>query len=133
MNSANPAALVTNYKQIAAAGKQLLRTDIPADILQAFIELGLKVKNANVANVDLDKSKNFPSGQNPKYEAMRELVQKAIQPKTLPVASTPSKKPSTTPTKKPTKKPTSSTTKPPAGQPQNLNDACAYDPNQASN
>ncbi|MEV8377162.1 LCP family protein [Kribbella sp. NPDC056861] len=130
VNSANPAALVTSYKQIAAAGKQLLRTDIPQEILPAFIELGLKVKNANVANVDLDKSKNFPTGQRPNYEAMRELVKAAIAPKSKPVASTPSSKPSTSPTKKPTKKPSATTSKPPAGQPQNLNDACAYDPSQ---
>jgi LCP family protein required for cell wall assembly len=130
VNSANPAALVANYKQIAAAGKQLLRTDIPSDILADFIELGLKVKNANVTNVDLDKSKNFPTGQNPNYEAMRELVQQAIQPKTKPVASTPSSKPSTSTTKKPGKK---TSTKPPAGQPQNLADACAYDPTQTGN
>ncbi|MDX6281002.1 MAG: polyisoprenyl-teichoic acid--peptidoglycan teichoic acid transferase [Kribbellaceae bacterium] len=127
VNSASPAALVTSYNQIAAAGKQLLRTDIPGDILGSFIELGLKVKNANVTNVDLDKSKNFPTGQNPNYEAMRELVQKAIQPKTKPVASTPS----TSTTKKPGKKTT--TAKPPAGQPQNLADACAYDPTQTGN
>ncbi|MFI5710557.1 LCP family protein [Kribbella sp. NPDC051620] len=131
VNSASPAALVTSYNQIAAAGKQLLRTDIPGDILGDFIQLGLKVKNANVTNVDLDKSKNFPTGQNPNYEAMRELVQKAIQPKTKPVASTPSAKPSTSTTKKPGKKPT--TTKPPAGEPQNLADACAYDPTQTGN
>ncbi|MEU4390723.1 LCP family protein [Kribbella sp. NPDC023855] len=130
VNSANPQTLVTKYNQIAAAGKQLLRTDIPGEILKDFVTLGLKVKNANVTNVDLDKRKNFPTGQNPDYEAMRELVQKAIQPKTKPIASTPSSKPSTTPTKKPTKKPSSATTKPPAGEPQNLNDACAYDPTQ---
>jgi hypothetical protein len=88
------------------------------------------VKNANVANVDLNKSKNFPTGQRPNYEAMRELVKTAISPKSKPVASTPSSKPSTSPTKKPTKKPSSATSKPPAGQPQNLNDACAYDPSQ---
>jgi LCP family protein required for cell wall assembly len=129
VNSANPATLVTKYQAIASASKQLLRTDIPQEILPAFIELGLKVKNASVSNVDLDKSKNFPTGQNPDYEAMREIVQKAIQSKaTKPVASTPSTKPSTSTTKKPGSK--ASTPKPPAGTPQNLNDACAYNPSQ---
>ncbi|GAA1603942.1 hypothetical protein GCM10009789_67450 [Kribbella sancticallisti] len=134
VNSANPQALVTKYQQIASAGKKLLRTDIPQEILPAFIELGLKVKNASVSNVDLDKSKNFPTGKNPNYEAMRELVRKAIEPKaSKPVASTPSTKPSTsTSTKRPTTKPPTST-KPPAGTPQNLNDACAYDPAQTGN
>jgi len=135
VNSASPQALVTSYQQIAKAGKQLLRTDIPQEILPAFIQLGLKVKNAKVANIDLDKDKNFPSGKNPDYEAMREIIQKAISPKTAPVASTPTVKP----TKKPTTAPTSGSTKRPTtptkttatpGAAENLNDACAYNPSQ---
>ena len=123
VNSANPSALVTKYQQIASASKKLLRTDIPQEILPAFIELGLKVKNANVSNVDLDKDKNFPSGKNPNYEAMREIVKNALETKTTPVASTPS----TTTTKKPGTGKTT-TVKPPAGGTEDLNDACAYHP-----
>ncbi|WP_328520431.1 LCP family protein [Kribbella sp. NBC_00359] len=118
VNSVNPATLVTKYQQIASAGKQLLRTDIPQEILPAFIQLGLKVKSANVTNVDLDKTKNFPTGKNPDYTAMQEIIQKAIAPKTKPV-STPPKKPGTKTTATPTA---------PAGTPQNLTDACAYNP-----
>jgi LCP family protein required for cell wall assembly len=133
VNSVNPATLVTKYQQIAAAGKQVLRTDIPGDILGSFIELGLKVKNAKVTNVDLDKNKNFPTGKNPDYEAMRVLVQNAINPKTKPVASTPSttttKKPSSgTSTKKPSTKPSVT-----PGATENLNDACAYNPGETGN
>jgi LCP family protein required for cell wall assembly len=135
VNSVNPTTLVTKYQQIASAGKQLLRTDIPQEILPAFIQLGLKVKNASVTNVDLDKSKNFPTGKNPDYEAMQTLVQKAIspKPKPKPVGSTPSstatKKPSSgTTTKKPSTKP--STT---PGATENLNDACAYNPTGSGN
>ena len=82
VNSVNPATLVTKYQQIASAGKQVLRTDIPQEILPAFIQLGLKVKGAKVTNVDLDKNKNFPTGKNPDYTAMQEIIQKAIAPKT---------------------------------------------------
>ena len=71
VDSAQPATLVTKYQQIASASKKLLRTDIPQEILPSFIELGLKVKNAKVTNVDLDKDKNFPNGRDPDYEAMR--------------------------------------------------------------
>ncbi|TCO51257.1 LytR family transcriptional attenuator [Kribbella antiqua] len=118
VNSANPATLVTKYKQIAAAGKQLLRTDIPQELLPALITLGLKVQKANVSNVDLDKDKNFPNGRNPDYAAMRELVQQAINP---PKTTTPTaKKPAGTATKK-----TPATT-------QNLDNACAYHPTAKS-
>jgi LCP family protein required for cell wall assembly len=131
VNSANPATLVTKYQEIAAAGKQLLRTDIPQEILGAFIQLGLKVKNAKVTNIDLDKNKNFPTGKNPDYTAMQEIIQKAIAPKAA-----------TKPTVKPTTKPTSSaTTKKPGtpkptvtpGAAENLADACAYNPSQTGN
>jgi LCP family protein required for cell wall assembly len=102
VNSVNPATLVTKYQQIAAAGKQLLRTDIPQEILPAFIELGLKVKKAKVTNIDLDKNKNFPTGRNPNYEAMREIIQKAINPVASTSSSTTTKKPSSgTTTRKP--------------------------------
>jgi anionic cell wall polymer biosynthesis LytR-Cps2A-Psr (LCP) family protein len=120
VSSANPQALVTSYKEIAKAGKELLRTDIPLDILPAFTQLALKVKNAKVTNIDLDKNKNFPTGKNPDYTAMQQIIQKALNPAT---ASTPAVKP----TKKPGTK-TSATPTAPAGTPQNLTDACAYHP-----
>ncbi|MFC0629454.1 LCP family protein [Kribbella deserti] len=126
VDSAQPATLVTKYQQIASASKKLLRTDIPQEILSAFVELGLKVKGAKVTNVDLDKSKNFPNGRNPDYEAIAELVAKATKPKVKPVSST-TKPPSTTTTGKATTKPTSKpTTKP--GNEQDLADVCAYHP-----
>ena len=134
VNSANPATLVTKYQQIAAAGKELLRTDIPQELLPAFIQLALKVKSANVTNIDLDKDKNFPTGKNPDYAAMREIIQKGLNPQTKPAgtsSTTPStiRKPTTSTTKK------SSTPKPTTtpGAAQNLNDACAYNPNQTGN
>jgi LCP family protein required for cell wall assembly len=132
VNSVNPATLVTKYQQIASAGKQLLRTDIPQEILGAFIQLGLKVKNAKVTNIDLDKNKNFPTGKNPDYTAMQEIIQKALTAQTNPVAST------VKPTKKPTagtstKKPTPSKTTATPGAAENLNDACAYNPSQTGN
>jgi LCP family protein required for cell wall assembly len=134
VNSANPQTLVTSYQQIAKAGKQLLRTDIPQDILASFIQLALKVKNAKVTNIDLDKNKNFPTGKNPDYEAMREIIQKAIAPKTNPVASTPSVKPTKKPTSSTTtKRPTTPKTTATPGEAQNLNDACAYNPSQTGN
>jgi LCP family protein required for cell wall assembly len=134
VNSANPQALVTSYQQIAKAGKQLLRTDIPQEILPAFIQLALKVKSAKVTNIDLDKNKNFPTGKNPDYAAMQQIIQKAIAPKTAPVASTPTVKPTKAPTSGSTKRPTtpSKTTTTP-GAAENLNDACAYNPSQTGN
>ncbi|MFC6157718.1 LCP family glycopolymer transferase [Kribbella jiaozuonensis] len=134
VNSVNPATLVTKYQQIASAGKQLLRTDIPQEILPAFIQLGLKVKNAKVSNIDLDKNKNFPTGKNPDYTAMQEIIQKALAAQTNPVASTPTVKPTKKPTSgTTTKKPTAPKTTVTPGAAENLNDACAYNPSQTGN
>lgn len=125
VDSAQPSTLVTKYQQIASASKKLLRTDIPQEILPAFIELGMKVKNAKVTNVDLDKAKNFPNGRNPDYEAIAELVAKATKPKVKPVAATPAppKTTTTTPTGKATTK-----IPPKPGDEQDLADVCAYNP-----
>ncbi|GAA3132803.1 LCP family protein required for cell wall assembly [Kribbella aluminosa] len=125
VNSANPQALVTSYTEIANAGKQLLRTDIPGDILGAFVQLALKVKSAKVTSIDLNKDKNFPTGKNPDYAAMQQIIQKSLNP----VATTPTAKP-TKPTSGATKKPTPGKTTPTPGTAQNLSDACAYNPNE---
>ncbi|HET6738456.1 MAG TPA: LytR family transcriptional regulator, partial [Kribbella sp.] len=101
---------------------------IPGELLGAFVQLGLKVKNAKVTNIDLDKEKNFPSGKDPDYKAMQKIVQKSLNPPA----------PTTKPTVKPTKKPTTSTSKKPTpkktattpGTAENLADACAYNPSE---
>jgi LCP family protein required for cell wall assembly len=125
VQAADPANLVTKYQAIAKAGKQLLRTDIPQEVLPAFVQLGLKVKNAKVTNVDLDKRKNFPNGRNPNYEGMREIVTKATKPKSKPVTAT-SPKPGGTPS---SKRPTASAS-PAPGEQEDLKDACAYHPDE---
>ncbi|GAA1594234.1 MULTISPECIES: LCP family protein [Kribbella] len=80
VHSANPATLVSRYQQIAAAGKQLLRTDIPQELLPALVQLAVKMKHAAITNVDLDAARNFPTGRDPNYRAIRELVQQALHP-----------------------------------------------------
>ncbi|MFF0267636.1 LCP family protein [Kribbella sp. NPDC004536] len=108
VNSVSSATLVTKYQQIAAASRQMLRTDIPQELLPALIQLGLKVKQAGVSDIDLDKDKNFPTGRDPNYAAMRAIIQNALAPKPhRTTAATTSKKHVAT---------------------QNLNDACAYHP-----
>ncbi|MFD7153569.1 LCP family protein [Kribbella sp. NPDC059898] len=126
VNSASPQALVTSYQEIAKASKELLRTDIPQEILPAFIQLALKVKSAKVTNIDLDKNKNFPTGKNPDYTAMQQIIQNSLNP----VAGTPTPKPTNKPTTGTTKKPTPAKTTPTPGTAQNLADACAYNPNE---
>ncbi|WP_237771564.1 LCP family protein [Kribbella sp. ALI-6-A] len=119
---ATPQNVLTHYKEIAAAGEQLIRTDIPQTLLGDLAGLGAKVKTAKIRNIDLDKKKNFPNGRDPNYAGMRTIVAKAL-------AGTPSKpskpaKPAATP--RPSS-PVTPTTKPSA-DPADLADSCAYHP-----
>ncbi|MEU4196516.1 LCP family protein [Kribbella sp. NPDC026611] len=115
---ATPQNVLANYQSIAKAGEQLIRTDIPQDLLGQFVALGQRVKTAKIANVDLDKKHNFPTGENPNYAAMREIVRKALNPvrtTTQPVRP------------KTTTKPKTSTIKPPTNA-ADLTSECAYHP-----
>jgi LCP family protein required for cell wall assembly len=129
VHSADPGTLATKYQAIASAGKQLLRTDIPQELLPSLVQLGLKVKNAKVSNVDLDKKKNFPNGRHPDYDAIREIVATATSTDPKKAAATPrsNTSPSTSPTGTPSKRPSPSAS--PGGQ-EDLKDACAYHPDE---
>ncbi|MGW6280485.1 LCP family glycopolymer transferase [Kribbella sp. NPDC055071] len=111
---ATPQNVLANYQAIAKAGEQLIRTDIPQKLLGDFVTLGQRVKTAKIANIDLDKQKNYPNGRNPNYAAMRTLIQQALNPTTKPHRPTTTTKPH--PTTKPTTKPA------------DLTEACAYNP-----
>ncbi|TCN31583.1 LytR family transcriptional attenuator [Kribbella orskensis] len=133
VDAADPATLATKYQAIAKAGKNLLRTDIPQELLPALIQLAFKVKSANVSNVALDVSKLRLKYLHPDYEGLRETVEKALSAKPEPPSAaagagpTPGK--STPPGKNtsPGKPATSGKATPPAPT-ENLQDACAYHP-----
>ena len=115
---ATPQNVLANFQAIAAAGEQLIRTDIPQKLLGPLVTLGERVKTAKISNIDLDKKKNFPNGRNPNYAAMREIVAKALNPKPATPRRTTTTKPSTATQPKPT-------TQPDDGD---LSSACAYNP-----
>ena len=120
MDAADPGTLITKYQPIAKAGKDLLRTDIPQELLPALVQLALKVKSATVSNVYLDVAKLRLKYLHPDYEGLRETVAAALDQKP---ASTPST--STTPSTKTTTPKETTATPPPV---QDLKDACAYNP-----
>jgi len=113
---ATPQNVMANYLELAKAGESLVRTDIPQSILSSFVTLGQRMKNATITNIDLDKKKNYPTGQNPNYAAMRVIIQKHLNPAAKPVAPKP------TATQSPRKPKTTST------PPPDLKEACAYNP-----
>ncbi|WP_343983105.1 LCP family protein [Kribbella koreensis] len=127
VDAANPSTLVTKYQAIAKAGKNLLRTDIPQELLPALIQLALKVKSGTVSNVSLDVSKLKLKYLHPDYEGLRETVAKALEPKPeTPATTTPPSTPATKDPKTLARPGAGKTTPPPATV--DLADACAYHP-----
>jgi LCP family protein required for cell wall assembly len=120
IDEAKPLNLLRRYQQLAAAGKQIVRTDIPSVLLPAFVDLGTKMKGAPVQSVVFKTSDKFFSGD-PDFAWMHEVARKALHPhhrKHAPAASSPSS-PSSSPSVDP-------------GAPENPKDTCAYDPTLAS-
>jgi LCP family protein required for cell wall assembly len=117
---AKPATLVLRYQRLAAAGKEILRTDVPSTQLPALVDLAMKVKQHQVRSVVFTPSANFFSGD-PDFDWIHGVVRKAL---------TPPRTPSTTPASPSTPSPgTPTPTETPAdGEATTAQDVCAYHP-----
>ena len=78
---ANPLNLLRNYQAVAKAGKELVRTDIPRELLPAFVDLGLKVKEHRLKSVVFRLSDSFNPGD-PDFTYVHDTVAKALAPHT---------------------------------------------------
>jgi polyisoprenyl-teichoic acid--peptidoglycan teichoic acid transferase len=85
IEQANPTNMFRRYADIAAATKEILRTDIPKEVLDDFVDLALVIKDAKVRSVvfkntyDLDSSDpNYFNPGDPDYKWMHKTVAKAI-------------------------------------------------------
>lgn len=131
VDAADPRTLATKYQAVANAGKNLLRTDIPQELLPALIQLARRVKAGTVSNVSLDVVKLRLKYLHPDYEGLRKTVAAALAPKSEEPATTPSTVPTEPPSTKSPKtlaRPGTGRTTPPAPT-EDLANACAYNPN----
>jgi LCP family protein required for cell wall assembly len=85
IGQANPTNMLRRYIDIAAATKDILRTDIPKDLLKPFVDLALEVKDAKVRSVvfkyTYDLSPDDPNYFNPgdpDYKWMHHTVARSI-------------------------------------------------------
>ncbi len=76
IDSADPVTLLTRYERILDAGRQILRTDIPAELLPAFVDLAFQVKDAKVRSVVFARSDRFAPDA-PDYDWMHQVVARA--------------------------------------------------------
>jgi polyisoprenyl-teichoic acid--peptidoglycan teichoic acid transferase len=105
IEQANPWNMLRRYQGLASAGSKVVRTDIPRELLTAFVKLALKAKDHRAKSVLFRLSSDFSPGD-PDFDYMHEVVHKALLP---PLKHRPHA-PSATEDDK---------------------DACAYNPNQA--
>ena len=69
----NPVNVVTKFQDIAKAGKQVMKTDIPQSMLGYFVDLGLKTRKLPVQQVELVPPAIDP--QNPDYTQIHQMVE----------------------------------------------------------
>ena len=78
-DQANPINLLKRYQSLAAAGKKLLSTDIPRELLPAFVDLALKMKDHRIKSVVFRSSDEFNPGD-PDFHYIHSTVRKALKP-----------------------------------------------------
>ncbi|MDQ3480469.1 MAG: LCP family protein [Actinomycetota bacterium] len=77
IDEADLMTLVTRYKKILAAGREILETDIPAEILPPLVDLAGLVQDSKVRSVVFARSDRF-SPSSPDYDFMHRTVQEAL-------------------------------------------------------
>lgn len=134
IDAADPTNLITRYTDLVQTGKEVVYTDIPLKLLPAFVELGMRVKDAKVKSVVFKTSDKFFSGD-PDFDWMHEAVDRALHPKKYRdgkgggAGDAPTDVPTDTPTDTPTDVPTEDPTEDP-GAAVNARDSCAYQPEE---
>jgi anionic cell wall polymer biosynthesis LytR-Cps2A-Psr (LCP) family protein len=77
IDQANPANLLRRYQSLAAAGQKVVSTDIPRELLPAFVELALKSKDHKAKSVLFRLSDQFNPGD-PDFAYMHQVVAKSL-------------------------------------------------------
>lgn len=79
IEEANPLNLFRRYQELAAAGEDVVYTDIPRDLAPAFVELALKVKDQPLRSVVFRNSEKFFSGD-PDFDYVQTTVENTLRP-----------------------------------------------------
>lgn len=66
LKQVSPAVIFTRFQEVAAAGKSLIKTDIPKDMLPTYLDLANKAKKRGFKVLDLVPEKGYHPG-NPDY------------------------------------------------------------------
>lgn len=77
----NPQNVLTHFNEVAQAGTDMVRTDLPQDKLPEFFDLMLKAKQHPVQSLELTPEGGVDEW-NPDWEQVRQMVQNALHPPT---------------------------------------------------
>ncbi|MDR0416287.1 MAG: LCP family protein [Propionibacteriaceae bacterium] len=134
VKQANFTTMLTRYEAVAAAGSNLMNTDVPATMLPAMLELALRVKNGTLTSMQFGGWGDWEfNSSHPDFAMMRQRMKDAIAASTAPPAdpgpSDPSAPDPTDPTQDPGRPSADPGDEPPsAADPADLDDVCAYRP-----
>ena len=93
IKQANPATMLSRYEDIAKAGKTIVYTDMPQEVLPMMVDLSLRVKDGNVRSIVFKHGVDGFLSPSPDFSLMRKQVKTAL-------GESKSAKPSGTATKK---------------------------------
>jgi LCP family protein required for cell wall assembly len=110
IKQANPTNMLARYEDVVKAGKQLVYTDMPREVLPLMADLSMRVKDGNVRSIVFKSGVDGFHSSNPDFSLMRKRVKAAIGETRHPKA----------------KKKSGARV-----QSESVNDACAYDPKTA--
>ncbi|MEV4460412.1 LCP family protein [Microbispora sp. NPDC049633] len=72
-----PATVLANFNRIATAARHMFRTDIPRDLLEHLVPLGMKVRNAKITSLQFVPPLIYTG--NPDWAKIRKLTLEAIR------------------------------------------------------
>src|SRR5215211_676978 len=116
IKQANPSNMLARYEDVANAGKQLVYTDIPQEVLPLMVDLSLRVKDGNVRSVVFKSGVAGFHSSSPDFTQMRNRAKAALS------------ETKTGKSKKSAKKASASA----SPQSEDVNDSCGYDPKVAA-
>ncbi len=78
IKQANPTNMLARYEQIAKASKDIVRTDIPQEMLPLLVDLSFTVKNGNVRSIVFRHGQDGFLSPDPDFALMRQRVKAAL-------------------------------------------------------
>jgi polyisoprenyl-teichoic acid--peptidoglycan teichoic acid transferase len=121
IKQANPTTMLTRYEDIAKAGKDIVRTDIPREVLPIMVDLSWRVKNGTVRSIVFQHGEDGFISPRPNFDLMRRRVKAAISE----TESSPTPSPSNP-------RPSNSKATKPKTESEDVNQTCAYNAKMAA-